>query len=443
MVAVLVATAAGASAPNVDVSNLPGPQSETTITIDPSNDQVLLAGSNSFSEGTMRVYSSSDAGRTWQTSTIYPPPASIHARCAADPGVAIDRTGRQYSSFVSSQPCDTGPPRVYVASRASADAPWAIVPVAPLGRARFDDKPWIAVDASRAGPHANRVYAVWSRLSRLGVFSILSSHSDDGGRSWTAPVKVNRTGREETYATVATSRNGTVYVAWQDVTNFAVKISRSTDGGAHFEPERTVAVFVITTIPHCGSGIVIPAQRLVCAQPEPLVSVDTSSGRYAGRVYVTYAATSFQGDQGASVAVFDSRLRLLIGHAAPAGGVAVAPTVPANRADQFFPEAAVDPSSGALWICFYDTSGDLERKKTFYSCTASTNGGKSFAPLVRAASVASDETVADADPREYGDYEGLAVAGGVAHPIWTDSRDLLERQEEVYTTTLTLADLHR
>ncbi len=38
--------------------------------------------------------------------------------------------------------------------------------------------------------------------------------------------------------------------------------------------------------------------------------------------------------------------------------------------------------------------------------------------------------------REYGDYEGLAVAGGVAHPIWTDTRRLRTLAEEVYTTTL-------
>ena len=54
-----------------------------------------------------------------------------------------------------------------------------------------------------------------------------------------------------------------------------------------------------------------------------------------------------------------------------------------------------------------------------------------------AASVSSNETRAGADAREYGDYEGLAVANGVAHPIWTDSRDLARRGEEIYTAALT------
>ena len=37
--------------------------------------------------------------------------------------------------------------------------------------------------------------------------------------------------------------------------------------------------------------------------------------------------------------------------------------------------------------------------------------------------VATDETQPGTDARQYGDYEGLAVANGVAHPIWTDSRE--------------------
>ena len=45
-----------------------------------------------------------------------------------------------------------------------------------------------------------------------------------------------------------------------------------------------------------------------------------------------------------------------------------------------------------------------------------------------------------ADPREYGDYEGLAVGNSVAHPVWTDSRDLGSLAEEIYTTTLTMSD---
>jgi hypothetical protein len=57
------------------------------------------------------------------------------------------------------------------------------------------------------------------------------------------------------------------------------------------------------------------------------------------------------------------------------------------------------------------------------------------------ANVASDETQKGAHASEYGDYQGLAAASGVAHPIWTDSRDLSRLKEEIYTAPVTLDDL--
>ena len=82
-----------------------------------------------------------------------------------------------------------------------------------------------------------------------------------------------------------------------------------------------------------------------------------------------------------------------------------------------------------------------------YSCTASWDGAATWATPVAAASVASDETQPGAAKGErgrlYGDYEGLAAAGGVAHPIWTDSRKLQTLQEEIYTARLTASDLRR
>lgn len=443
-IAVVLACPLGAApGPEVAVSMLPGPQNEPAIAIDPSDPDVLLAGSNSFAEGTMRVYGSVDGGWTWERGTIYPRPASSRSTCSADPGVAIDRAGRQYYSFVRSAPCGTGRPRVYVASRPDATSAWGTpVVVARLGTvALFDDKPAIAVDASPRSRYSGRLYVAWSRLyRRTGGFGIVISHSDDRGRTWSVPVRVSRTGTDVTYASVAVARSGAVYVAWDDASNFTLKLARSTDGGATFGPEQRVASFAVVSIPHCRSGIVIPAQRLTCARANPIVTVDTSGGRYAGRVYVSYAQNAFYGNRGVFVSAYSPGLGRL---PRLSDGVAVAPPRGGQRFDQFWPASAVDPSSGALWVCFYDTRGDRARKRATFSCSRSRNGGASWAPLVRAASVPSNETVEGADGREYGDYEGLAAANGVAHPIWTDSRDLEELSEEIYTTRLTEAGLRQ
>src|SRR5947209_758062 len=65
----------------VDVSSLPGPQTNATIAVDPSDPNVLLAGSNSFLEGTQRIYGSTDGGSTWQTTITVRPPADNQTAC--------------------------------------------------------------------------------------------------------------------------------------------------------------------------------------------------------------------------------------------------------------------------------------------------------------------------------------------------------------------------
>ena len=440
-VALMAGGAVGAPGPEVNISGLPGAQSEPTVAIDPSNDDVLLAGSNNLVEGSMPAYSSTDGGSTWEAGTTAPAPPSRDASCAGDPGVAIDARARQYYSYLRSTPCDGGKPRLFVVSRPGPDAPWSKpVLVAPLGRARYDDKPAIAVDTSAASPYRHRVYVAWSRISRRGVYSIVLSHSDEQGKTWSRPVKVNREGSVLKYATVALSRRGTVYVAWDDNSAYSLKIARSTDGGASFEPQRHVVSFSIVPIPHCGSGVVIVAHGLACIYANPILSVDRSPGRFAGRVYLSYSRTHFSGSPNIVVHAFTSTLRPIPLAKSEGNGIAIVRTMPGAHPARFWAQSAVDSSSGALWVCFYDTSEDPKAIRATYSCTVSRDGGKSWAPPIRAASVASDATQPGASPRAYGDYEGLAVANGVAHPVWTDTRDLSTHAEEIYTTRLTLAD---
>lgn len=219
-----------------------------------------------------------------------------------------------------------------------------------------------------------------------------------------------------------------------------MKIARSTDGGASFEPQRHVVSFAIVPIPHCGSGIVIAAHRLACVHANPILSVDRSRGRFAGRVYLSYSRTHFSGSPDVLVNAFTSMLRPISLTKSPGEAVSVVRTPAGARLARFWPQSAVDPSSGALWVCFYDTKGDPSAKRVFYRCTVSRNGARTWAAPIRAASVASDATQPGANPRAYGDYEGLVAANGVAHPVWTDTRDLSTLAEEIYTTRLTLAD---
>ena len=422
----------------VNVSNLPGPQTNATITVDPNDPDVLLAGSNSFLEGTQRIYGSTDGGLTWKSSITVKPAADNETACPSDPGVAIDLTGRQYYSYDRATPCNAqGTSRVYVLARPGPTASWSEpVLVANLGAARFDDKPAIVVDDSRVSPHRNRVYVAWTRVARNTASNIVLSSSDDGGLHWTAPVNVtHQSGDDLTYASVAVARNGAVYVAWTDESHYGVEVARSTDAGRHFGTERLAAAFETIPIPHCGIGIVVPAEPRSCIQADPTVLVDTSGGRYAGRVYVSYTGTNFTGDEGAALTTFDSTLHPIAGFPLTSNHRLVAPTPAPTRSDEFWAQAALDGTTGALWMCFYDTSGDPTAKKARYTCTVSRDGGRSWSRTVHAASVFSNETQKGAS-YEYGYYQGVTASHGIAHPIWTDTRKLPTLNEEIYTVRL-------
>ena len=201
---------------------------------------VLLAGLEQLPRGTQRIYSSTDGGLTWKARSRSRRADDLQAACPSDPGVAIDLTGRQYYSYDRATPCNAqGSSRVYVLARPGPSAAWSQpVLVAKLGTRAL---------RRQAGDRRRRVRgepAQKPRLRRLVArrpqhgSSIVLSHSDDGGRTWSAPVRVSGPGerRRSPTSRSPSPRNGTVYVAWTDETHYSVRIARSTDGGRHFGP---------------------------------------------------------------------------------------------------------------------------------------------------------------------------------------------------------------
>lgn len=104
-----------------------------------------------------------------------------------------------------------------------------------------------AVDAS-GGEFDGTVYMAWGHVAD-GVLQPMLARSRDGGRSWSAPVRVNRGGRESHHSTpqVAVGPEGHVAVTWNDrrhdpedrCYHHYVAISR--DGGRTFGTERRVS----------------------------------------------------------------------------------------------------------------------------------------------------------------------------------------------------------
>jgi hypothetical protein len=411
---------------NVDVSRASLPQSEVRVVADPSNPRVLLAGSNSEGEGSMRAYGSVDGGLTWSSRPLPRPAPDSSGLCIADPAVAIDRQERQYFLFVRADPCSKPESGLFLARRASPTSPWLISQkpvVAPLPAGSFDDNPWLAVDTRPTSPYRDRLYLAWFRYDPSGEVGLLFASSEDGGVHWSDPVRVNDSGDNDGYPSIAVAPNGTLYVAWDDFGDGLIKVDRSSDGGRSFGTDQSILVRVRDSR-RCPNGVPIPAQPIRCVRTDPTVLAGDN------RVYVTYADVALNHSQDVRMVAFSLDLELLAGSSRRIGGPERV------RADQFWPTSAID-SRGRLWLCFYDTRGDRRRRHTRFSCTSSADG-RSWLPVMRVASVASDEARYSADRGEYGDYEGLALAAGIAHPMWTDARQLDRRGEEIFTARLRL-----
>jgi hypothetical protein len=106
--------------------------------------------------------------------------------------------------------------------------------------------------------------------------------------------------------------------------------------------------------------------------------------------------------------------------------------------DRFNHWLSVDPTSGEVTVSFYDTRNDTTgfRYMTDTYLARSSDGGGTFTNT-RVSTESSNEHDCDGIypctainyGNQQGDYEGLVTYGGIAHPIWTDSR----RQRDVIT----------
>jgi hypothetical protein len=228
-------------------------QNETTVAINPSSPNMIIAGANDYRLGVpvgAAFYTSFDGGATWRDG--FPPfpllagppePQDDLANGASDerrgPGSYFvskpqfteppSGTGDPVIAFGEARPgspdllegssvayyaylgvsasfCEHG---LFV-SRSTNGLTWTRPAVPTLLPRKglftpvyweqiddcgvFNDKPWIAVDRS-GGPHNGRVYIVWARFEyddgQFQQSTIEMSYSDDNAETWSRPINVS------------------------------------------------------------------------------------------------------------------------------------------------------------------------------------------------------------------------------------------------------------
>jgi hypothetical protein len=274
------------------------------------------------------------------------------------------------------------------------------------------DKEWLTADMSGSIYH-NNLYLAWTEFDDLETPSsgdstrILFSYSTDQGATWATPIRVSDLGGNcyDSDLTVegavpAVGPNGEVYLAWAG--HYNIYFDKSLDGGVTWGNDIVIAQQV------AGWDFNVPG--IYRCNGLPITVCDLSYSGQRGHIYVVYS------DQPSGPSDTD----IFFVKSADGGATWSAPqqivdeTAPRH---QFFPWAAVDPTTGGLYVDYHDrryVGGDT----TEVFLSMSYNGGSTW----------NDYRVSETPffPSEsvfFGDYIGIAALNHKVYPIWTRMDD--------------------
>jgi len=387
----------------IDLTPKPGYFTEPSVAVNPHNPQQVVAAY----QDNVHIAYSADAGKHWDNATGVAP---ADYRVSGDVSVTYDKNGRAILCYMAFDKLGTmnywahGASRSGLFVRRSLDGgkTWEAQDITIIKHPTepnipFEDKPYIVADDS-PGPYAGNLYVGWTRWT-LEDSQILLSRSTDDGKTWSEPLEIDKhrglprddNGAVEGFSGVV-GRDSTLYVVWGDGDHIVFTSSR--DGGRTFETPRNI----IETAP-----IMFVVEAVDRSNGFPVIAIDPRDGK----LYVTWSDYRNGGvDVFCSTSTDRGRE-----WSAP---VRVNSDPLHNGADHFFHWLAVDPTTGAAYVVFYDRRGDPLNRKARVVLARSTDGEKSFANYAW--------TQNDFDPGRVfiGDYTGIAALGGRVYGAWTE-----------------------
>lgn len=344
---------------------------EVTIAINPKNPAQQVAGSN-----ITNVYTSSDSGRTWQEGTMKSATWGVYG----DPVVYAGDSGHFFYCHLS----QTKPPldgsyswleRIVVQKSTDGGKTWNNGAGLGFVQGKVQDKEWICGDFNKNSPHKGNLYVSWTEFDKYNSknpddFSrIKFSYSTDGGNTFSDAIVISDTvgdcvDGDNTLegATPAVLVDGTVVVAWAGHGN--IYLDRSTDGGKNFGKDIIISA-------QEGSWD-IPVDEIMRTNGMPFLVADNSGKKYNGNLYLLF------GDQTHG----DADIMLL---KSTDGGKTWSKKMRVNNdeenngKDQFLPHIAIDPTTGDIFIIYYDRRHSENNLFIDVYVAYSTDGGETFA----------------------------------------------------------------
>jgi BNR repeat-like domain len=342
---------------------------------------------------------SNDSGGTWTRGLL--PAVTVESsppgpeQAASDPSVAYDADHGVW--LISTLTIERGGSRVMVA-HSSDGLHWSAPVTAAAGPEL--DKDWITCDNGAASPYRGRCYDLYTDDD--GNITV-SQSSDDGGSTWSAPVRASG-------VLVGTQPialpNGTLvtiagnYAGEQALTG-TIESLRSTDGGA---------TFTRTTVADLTSASNAPMRAISL----PSLAIDGG-----GTLFAAWADCRFRPSCSANDIIVSSSTDGVT-WTAP---VRVPVAQPTSTLDAMIPGIAADPTrSGklALVYAYYTPRSCAKGACTLeIASVQSPDGGASWSKPLRLDAEPMQLTwLAKSEGRMVGDYFAAAFAGGRVVPVF-------------------------
>ena len=432
-----------------------GPSNETSIAVNPTNENNLIGGANDYQLGLnpggqvsetvlSRAHVSFDGGHTWSE---YPIMFGGTYQGTGDPAVAFDAAGHAYYATLGFRfvgPTNALNPDVVVANSADGGKTWTSVRVAE-GSGNFGsvgdllDKEYIA-----AWGNGNAI-VTWGdfRLAQKGSFvnaRIFSSVTHDGGTTWSAP-RVISGALDQAFVSVPTvAADGRIYVAFLNTTDLQT-------GRDDYE--------LVEVSPLTGARVFGPVK--VATTIDGFTDYPLAFGRqtYHDSLFRTWAAGNITSDptNALHLAIVWSDMRnsptpaptnpytavtnsdVVVSQSFDRGRTWSAPVALRLPGDQFMPWGAYD-SAGVLRIGLFDRRYDAANHRYGYSLATETPAGALTFATTQLTTALSDPTTgnrwfaATVNPAFpfattfLGDYSNIAAvpSGGIV-AYWTDLRE--------------------
>ncbi|MGH9129574.1 MAG: hypothetical protein ACRDY2_11580 [Acidimicrobiales bacterium] len=386
------------------------------------------------------VQYSTNGGRTWHASSLQAPPESDYQGALAvvphklyAPEALFNAKGTLYVVFVTLSGPGNQPDGVWVESSTDGGASFR-PPTAVAGPESYEVS--AAID-----PTTGNLFVAWVQAKPFLCvlcfpttgLPIVVSHSDDGGRTWSTPVKVSNPGLARIGAPkIAVDAKGNPSVLYYDYKGdkldwgnlpgtyhgtFSLLLTRSTNGGATFGPGQLV------------NGAIVPTHRFIpYLAPRPALAIGVG-----GQVVVAWPDGRYGAPQ------------VLLETSSDGGGSWSAPVVVSKDSgtDQFqrLPAAAIAPN-GRIDVLYYGGSGTT----TQATLASSVDGGRTFPDVSKVSTMPSNLLVGHPgspyfSQSDFGSHISLVSEDHRVLAAWTDTRNgaVFDGRQQVYFASVAAA----